>query len=193
MLCPANFAPDESGGFVATFRDIPEAITQGDTEEEAREMAQDALITAMDFYFEDRRPVPPPSSMEPGERGIELPLSVAAKVLLLIEMLAQRIRPVDLARQMNTAPQEINRIIDLHHNTKIDRVAEALARLGKRLERVAMQNFRLAVLLGDSARGHARAREGMAAWRQWGSGLQWDICIQNKLMVRSTSFDENSI
>jgi antitoxin HicB len=75
MLYPSHFAPDESGGFVVTFRDIPEAITQGDTEDEAREMAQAALITAMDFYFEDRRPVPAPSSMEPGERGIELPLS----------------------------------------------------------------------------------------------------------------------
>ncbi len=134
MLYPATFTPDDSGGFVITFRDIPEAITQGDTEEEAFEMAQDALITAMDFYFEDRRLVPPPSERRPEDRCIELPLSVAAKVLLLNEMIAQRIRPVDLARKMNTAPQEINRIIDLHHTTKIDRVAEALASLGKRFE-----------------------------------------------------------
>jgi len=134
MQYPATFAPDESGGFVVTFRDIPEAITQGDTEAEALEMAEDALITAMDFYFEDRRPVPLPSRPEDGERLIALPLSVAAKVLLLNEMVNQRVRPADLARQMNTAPQEITRIIDLHRTTKIDRVAEALASLGKRLE-----------------------------------------------------------
>lgn len=134
MLYPATFAPDESGGFVVTFRDIPEAITQGDTEEEALEMAQDALITAMDFYFEDRRPVPTPSVGQSEDRYIELPLSVAAKVLLLNEMVAQRVRPADLARQMNTAPQEVSRIIDLHHTTKIDRVADALASLGKRFE-----------------------------------------------------------
>lgn len=134
MLYSATFAPDESGGFVVTFRDIPEAITQGDTEEEALEMAQDALITAMDFYFEDRRPVPAPSPRQPEDRCIELPLSVAAKVLLLNEMVAQRARPADLARQMNTTPQEVSRIIDLHHTTKIDRVADALASLGKRFE-----------------------------------------------------------
>jgi len=134
MLYPATFAPDESGGFVVTFRDIPEAITQGDTEEEALEMAQDALITAMDFYFEDRRPVPAPSPRQTEDRCIELPLSVAAKVLLLNEMVAQRARPADLARQMNTTPQEVSRIIDLHHTTKIDRVADALASLGKRFE-----------------------------------------------------------
>lgn len=134
MQYPAAFAPDESGGFVVTFRDIPEAITQGDTEEEALEMAEDALITALDFYFEDRRPVPPPSKPKAGERFVRLPLSVSAKVLLLNEMIVQRIRPADLARQMNTAPQEVSRVIDLHHNTKIDRMADALASLGKRLE-----------------------------------------------------------
>ena len=46
---PAVFAPDEGGGFVVTFRDIPEAITQGDTLEEARAEAADALLTAMDL------------------------------------------------------------------------------------------------------------------------------------------------
>lgn len=138
MQYPATFAPDESGGFVVTFKDIPEAITQGDTEAEALEMAEDALITAMDFYFEDRRQVPLPSQAEDGERLITLPLSVSAKVLLLNEMIKQRVRPADLARQMNTAPQEVTRIIDLHHTTKIDRVADALASLGKRLELVAV-------------------------------------------------------
>jgi antitoxin HicB len=134
MQYPATFSADESGGFVVTFRDIPEAITQGDTESEALEMAQDALITAMDFYFEDRRPVPPPSKARAGERIIELPLSVTAKVLLLNEMVSQRIRPAELARRMEIAPQEVNRIIDLHHTTKIDRVAQALSALGKRFE-----------------------------------------------------------
>lgn len=134
MKYPAHFEHDESGGFVVTFRDIPEAITQGDTEDEALEMAQDALITAMDFYFEDRRAVPAASEPEPGERIIVLPLSVVAKVLLLNEMIAQRVRPVDLARQMDVTPQEVNRIINLHHTTKIDKVQEAFAALGKRLE-----------------------------------------------------------
>ena len=60
MNYPATFTKD-TDGFVVTFRDIPEALTQGDTYEEALEMAQDALATAMDFYFEDNRPVPMPS------------------------------------------------------------------------------------------------------------------------------------
>lgn len=133
MKYAATFKPTERGGFVVTFRDIPEAITQGDTEAEALDMAADALLTAMDFYFEDRRPVPAPSKAKAGERLIGLPLSVSAKVLLLNEMLTQGVRPADLARLMGIKPQEVTRIIDLEHATKIDTLAAAFKALGKEL------------------------------------------------------------
>lgn len=133
MLYPAIFTPDE-GRFVVRFRDIPEAITQGDDESDALFMAKDVLISSMDFYFEDKRPVPLPSRPEPGERLIALPASVAAKVLLLNEMLAQNVGPSDLSRRMSTTPQDINRLIDLRHATKIDKLEQAFVALGKRLE-----------------------------------------------------------
>jgi antitoxin HicB len=134
MKYPARFEPAEDGGFVVTFRDIPEAITQGDDQHEAHTMAKDALITAMDFYFEDKRPVPAASAIEDGECYVELPVSVASKVLLLNEMVNQKVTASDLARRMGTIPQEVNRLIDLGYTTKIDRVAQALEALGKRLE-----------------------------------------------------------
>lgn len=130
---PAHFEPDGEG-FVVTFRDIPEAITQGENEAEAVAMAADALLTAMDFYFEDRRAVPAPSPAEPGERLVSLPASVSAKVLLLNEVVASGVRPADLARRMGVTPQEVTRVLDLHHATKIDTLAAGLAALGKRLE-----------------------------------------------------------
>jgi len=134
---PAHFEADaEAGGFVVTFRDIPEAITQGETEQEALAMAADALLTAMDFYFEDKRPVPLPSAPKRGERLVSLPASVSSKVLLLNEMLDQKVAPSELARRLDTTRQEVNRLIDLGHATKIDRIEEALAALGKRLDLV---------------------------------------------------------
>ncbi|RKR45896.1 type II toxin-antitoxin system HicB family antitoxin [Paraburkholderia sp. BL17N1] len=131
---PALFDPDEGGGFVVTFRDVPEAITQDDTLEEARSMAADALLTAMDFYFEDKRPVPAPSKAKKGEELIALPASVSAKILLLNEMIAQGVTPSELARRLGTRPQDVNRIVDLKHTTKIDTIADALSALGKSLE-----------------------------------------------------------
>lgn len=131
---PARFEPAEEGGYVVTFRDIPEAITQGDTLEEARGEAADALLTSMDFYFEDKRPVPAPSKAKKDEELVALSASVSAKVLLLNEMLVQKVTPSELARRLNTRPQDVNRIVDLGHTTKIDTIAEALEALGKHLE-----------------------------------------------------------
>ena len=121
-------------GFMVSFPDIPEALTSGASREEALVMAADALTTAMDFYFEDRRPVPAPSEPKRGHVMVDLPASVSAKVLLLNEMLRQDVRPAELARRMNVRPQEVNRITTLSHPTKIDTISQALAAMGKRLE-----------------------------------------------------------
>ena len=123
----------DGDGLTASFPDIPEALTGGATEAEALEMATDALVTAMEFYFEDRRQVPLPSPLREGQQSVELPPSVAAKVLLLNEMLAQQVRPTELARRLGTRPQDVNRLIDLEHTTKIDTIAEALHALGREL------------------------------------------------------------
>jgi len=134
MRYPATFQPEDGGGFSVTFRDIPEAITQGDTIEEARAMAADALLTAMDFYFDDRRQVPKPSKAQAGEELVELPVSVWAKVLLLNEMIGQQVRPSDLAKRLGTSPQDVNRLLALSHTTKIDAIARAISALGKHLD-----------------------------------------------------------
>ncbi|HDR9227823.1 TPA: type II toxin-antitoxin system HicB family antitoxin [Burkholderia vietnamiensis] len=130
---PALIEPDEDG-FMVSFRDIPEALTGGKTVEEARDMAADALLTSMDFYFEDKRPVPAPSKAKKGEELVALPASVSAKVLLLNAMLAQGVTPSELARRMGTRPQDVNRIMDLGHTTKIDTIAAAFEAIGRRLE-----------------------------------------------------------
>ena len=121
------------GGFVVGFRDIPEALTAGATRAAALDMAADALATAMEFYFEDRRPVPRPSKPRRGEVPVDLPASVAVKVLLLNEMLASGVTPAKLARALDASPQTVTRIVDLRHATKIDTLADAFRAIGKRL------------------------------------------------------------
>ncbi|MFZ0395546.1 MAG: type II toxin-antitoxin system HicB family antitoxin [Terracidiphilus sp.] len=133
MRYPAHLEPQEEGGFVVTFPDIPEAITQGEDVEDALMHAADALESALDFYFEGRRRIPAPSKPKRGQHLVDLPASVAAKVLLLNEMLRQKIRPAELARRLGTTPQEVNRLTNLRHATKIDRVDAAMRALGKRL------------------------------------------------------------
>lgn len=130
---PARVARD-GDGFMVSFPDIPEALAGAFSREEALQMAADALVTAMDFYVEDRRPVPAPSGLKRGQVQVDLPPSVGAKALLLNEMLHQGKRTADLARLMNVRPQEVTRLTTLRHPTKIDTVADALKALGRRLD-----------------------------------------------------------
>jgi antitoxin HicB len=132
MKYPATFT-QEKAGITVTFRDIPEAITQGDDLADALFMAKDVLLAAIEVYFEEKRQVPKPSAVKAGDHPIRIPPSVAAKVLLLNQMLQKKVIPAELARRMGTTPQEINRLIDLHHATKIDRIAQALEALGAEL------------------------------------------------------------
>ncbi len=133
MRYPVRLKAEEEGGYVVIFPDIPEAITQGEDIEDALHHAVDAIETALEFYFEDRRPIPAPSKPKRGQRLVELPPSVSAKVLLLNEMLRQKVRPAELARRIGTTPQEVNRLTNIRHTTRIDRVDTALRALGKRL------------------------------------------------------------
>ena len=74
--------------FVASFPDIPEAITGAQTRERALMMAEDALATAIEHYLEIGRAVPLPRASD----GLPLaPLDprIAARVLLTRAMVEQ--------------------------------------------------------------------------------------------------------
>lgn len=130
LMYPARITTDGRGFFVR-FPDIPEALAGRDSREDALAEARDALETAMEFYFEDARTVPMPSAPKRGQ--VELPSSVAAKVLLLNSMIEEGVSAAELARRLGTTPQTVNRIVMLRHPTKIDTIAEALRALGRRL------------------------------------------------------------
>ena len=56
---PAVFTQDyDYGGFVVTFPDLPEAITQGDNFEDAMIMAMDALESTLEIYKETSKEMP---------------------------------------------------------------------------------------------------------------------------------------
>jgi antitoxin HicB len=134
MKFPVNLTKEPEGGYTVTFPDIPEAITCGTSIEDALVHAKDALESAMDFYFDDQRPVPAPSRAQKGQHSVEISLGLSAKVLLLNEMVLQKVRPADLARRMKVTPQEVNRLTNLRYGSKIDGIAAAAKALNKTLE-----------------------------------------------------------
>lgn len=79
----AEFEPGDHRGIVVSFPDVPEAITQGDDEVDARAMAEEALGLALLTYPERGLPLPRPKA-----RGRDLvPVSVAPDVAAKLAVL----------------------------------------------------------------------------------------------------------
>jgi predicted RNase H-like HicB family nuclease len=55
--------PDETGGYVVTCPALPGLVTEGDTIEEAREMAADAIRCYLESLQKDGEPIPTDNSI----------------------------------------------------------------------------------------------------------------------------------
>jgi antitoxin HicB len=131
MRYPVTLSKDDNGTFLVRFADVPEAITYGDTKEEALAHAQDALLTAFDAYIKDRRDIPQPS--ERGGVSVELPALEASKIALYRAMRERSINKSELARRLHWHLPQVDRVLDVRHGSQIDQMEAALAAVGKRL------------------------------------------------------------
>ena len=130
---PITLTPDTNGTLLVGFPDFPEANSVGDDDADALANAVDALETAIDIYFDERRPVPLPSEPALGQHVVALPALESAKVLVWNEMFAQKLRKADLARKLDVHTPQIDRLFDLKHSSKIEFVEQAAKALGKTL------------------------------------------------------------
>ena len=132
---PVTLTPDKiDGGYVVTCRDLPEAITQGNSVKECLEEAADCLEEAIAARIDDGLDIPIPSKPRKGEERISVPLQTAIKADLYLAMKEAGISKVELARQLHMHEKEVRRILDPHHGTKLPTMERALSALGKRAE-----------------------------------------------------------
>jgi antitoxin HicB len=124
---------DKPGVLVVTFRDVPEAITQGNGERDALWQAGDCLEEAIAGRISDGREIPEASRAARGERPIALAAPMAAKAALYLAMREAGMTNVQLARKLACDEKEVRRMLDPRHPTKLPRIKEALDALGKRL------------------------------------------------------------
>ena len=132
LAYPVRLETGDDGAVLVSFPDIPEALTEGATEQEALAEAQDCLIAALGGYVDGRRSIPKPS---PG-RGlplVALPALVAAKIALYRAMRERGLSNAALARQLGSVEGAVRRLIDLDHRSHIGQVETALHALGQRL------------------------------------------------------------
>jgi antitoxin HicB len=131
----ARFEPAEEGGYVITFPDIPEIVTQAETPEEGLDMALDALELALSGYMKRREAIPAPQHHQGAQMvRITLPVMAGAKVALYELLRSRNKRKADLARGLGRQPSEIDRLLSLRHKSRMDEIEAAFRALGATLE-----------------------------------------------------------
>ena len=129
---PVTLKADADGRTVASFVDVPEALTDGADETEALVEAADALAAALSGYAREQRPLPRPSPAR-GGHIVPVPPLAAAKLALCEAMRRQNINNSELARRLGVTETVVRRLVDPDHASRIERVQGALTALGVEL------------------------------------------------------------
>lgn len=128
MLTPAT-----EGGFVVTCRDLPQLVTQGEDVADALSEASDAMDEVFAAYMQGKLDFPTPSKSQPGEYRVAPPAETVAKAALCVAMKTARVTNLELAKRLDVDEKEVRRLLDPHYASKLPRIAQAVAALGKRL------------------------------------------------------------
>jgi antitoxin HicB len=133
FVYPVILTPDPDGGFVVTFPDWPEAITQGENRDQALEEAADCLEEAVAARIDDRAEIPLPSPPQAGEETVAVPIATALKAALYLAMREAGLGTTELARRLGVDEKEARRLLDPRHGSKAAALERALLAVGRRL------------------------------------------------------------
>lgn len=129
---PVTLTPDETdGGFVVTFPDVPEAITQGSDITDSLVQAADALEEAIAGRIRRGDSIPEPSEAGQEQPIVLVPALTAAKAALYLALRQSGITKSELAERLGCDEKEVRRLLDPKHLSKLPRIQKALAALGK--------------------------------------------------------------
>jgi antitoxin HicB len=127
---PYKLERQSNGWWLVRFPDIPEALTEGGTKEEAFENAKDCLITALEGYMKAGRPIPRPPFK--GERVV-LPSLVTAKLAVYVNMQKHGWSKVKLASKLGMPENSVRRLLDLRHSSHMWIIDEAMQKMNDQL------------------------------------------------------------
>jgi antitoxin HicB len=125
--------PADEGGFIVTCRDLPQLVTQGEDLADALLEATDAMDEVFAAYMQGKLTLPAPSKARRGEYTVAPPAETMAKAALYVAMKEAHVTNVQLAKQLGVDEKEVRRLLDPHYASKLPRIAQAVAMLGKRL------------------------------------------------------------
>jgi antitoxin HicB len=126
-----KLSKDTNGSILVDVPDVPEAHTFGEDRAEALLRAADAIETALMIYIGQRRDLPTPAA----GKGpfVILPALTEAKLALYTAMRGSKIGKAELARRLNWHLPQVDRLLDLRHSSRLDKLEAAFRTLGRRL------------------------------------------------------------
>ena len=130
---PVTLDQAAEGGFVVSFPDVPEAITQGEDKAEALARARDALETALEFYTDKGEKVPAPSKAKRGQHVVRPAALFCMKLAIYQAMRDEKVRKTELAKRLNSHMMQIDRLLNLHHESRMDQIEAALGALNRKM------------------------------------------------------------
>jgi len=123
----------ENGWWLVRFPGIPEALTEGETEQEARANALDCVITALEGYMKAGKPLPSRGAEHSGPDRAVLPSLVTGKLAVYQTMRSRGWSKVRLARELGMPENSVRRLLDLRHSSHMWIIDEALAKMNAEL------------------------------------------------------------
>ena len=129
---PVVLSTDEEGRVLAVLPDLDGAATDGADRVEALTEVADCLEEAIAGCIVRRENIPAASAAR-GRPLVTPGAVISAKAALYTAMRAAGVSNSALARTLGCAEGEVRRMLDPRHATKIGRLEEGLAALGKRL------------------------------------------------------------
>ena len=124
---------EANGWWLARFPGIPEALTEGETEEEARASAVDCVIAALEGYMKAGKPLPRHGTRHSGRDRAVLPSLVTAKLAVYETMRVRGWSKLKLAKQLGMPENSVRRLLDLRHSSHMWIIDEALAKMNAEL------------------------------------------------------------
>lgn len=131
MRYAVTLTKDDNGTLLITVPDIPEAITFGEDRADALARAVDAIETAIMGRIAAREDIPAPKAK--GAKYVILPALACAKIALYSAMRESGTGKAALAKRLGVALPQIDRLLDLRHNSRLDALERALNAVGKSL------------------------------------------------------------
>lgn len=131
VLYPALFEFDQSEKrYTVRFPDLKEAITEGETLEEAYFNAAEVLTLTLEGRVDEGIEIPRPSKLKQAKL---IAPSARVQAALLIRWAKGNHTTAEIARALNTSWPAVSRLEDLHHWPSLRQLERAAATVGHRL------------------------------------------------------------